>query len=150
MVDKELVFLSKNSVYGVIKKTNPFQKIEHNIVYANGTGLKYGDSAEIFGALGENEIVPFMESAISEGDYYKEHYNFVFGYQPADFENEEIKENEVRIHYAGVDNTISKKAFYDLCLLLCEAKEYSLDYKEEIRKELLRIKSKLQEKIKTA
>jgi hypothetical protein len=111
MVDKELNFLSKNRLYGVISKINPMQNIEHNIVYADGTSLKYGDSAEIFGAITENELEPFFQAAISETYFSREHYWFTCGFQQADCENAEIKANEVKIHYAGVDNTISKKSF---------------------------------------
>jgi hypothetical protein len=151
MVDKELNFISKNSHYGIVLKTNPFQNIEHNVLYSDGSNLKYGDPAEIFGAITEKEFVPFMECAISESYYTKEHFHFMLGYQPADYENEEIKKNEVKIYYAGVDNTISKKEFYELCLLLCDAKLNGLDLiedKEVSREDLISIKTQLEEKIK--
>ncbi len=151
MVDKKLRFLSKNSNYGVVLKSNPFQNIEHNVVYSDGSNLKYGDEAEIFGAIREKDLKHFMQCSITENYYTKDDSHFIFGYQPADYENEEIKENDVKIHYAGVDNTISKKEFYDLCLLLCDAKLNGLDLigdKEVSREELLSIKSQIEEKIK--
>lgn len=152
-MDKELKFLSTNNKYGVIEnnfttKANTIGKI----VYLNGETLKYGDEAEIFGVLNlEEEFKPFMESALSEGDYHKEHYSFIFGYQPVDFENEEISESEVKIRYAGIDNTLSKKQFYELCLLLCDAKLNGFNLIKTVyisREELLSIKSQLKEKHK--
>ena len=149
MVDKELKFLAKNNIYGIILKSNPFQNIEHNILYSNGEKLKYGDPAEIFSAISENEFNSFMQSAISGFYFIREHYWFTFGYQPSDYDNQEIKENEVRIHYAGEDNTILKKDFYELCLLLCDAKLNSLTTNIEIKRiELLSIISQLEYKIK--
>jgi hypothetical protein len=151
MVDKKLSFLSKNSNYGVVLKSNPFQNIEHNVVYSDGSNLKYGDEAEIFGAIREKDLMHFMQCAITENYYTKDDSHFIFGYQPADYENEEIKENDVKIQYAGVNNTITKKEFYDLCLLLCDAKLNGLDLiedKEVSREQLLSIKSQIEEKIK--
>jgi hypothetical protein len=151
MVDKKLSFLSNNSNYGIVLKSNPFQNIEHNLLYYDGSNLKYGDPAEIFGAIREKDFMHFMYCAITESYYTKDDHHFIFGYQPADYENEEIKENEVKIHYAGVDNTITKKEFYDLCLLLCDAKLNGLDLiedKEVSRDEIISIKTQLEEKIK--
>jgi hypothetical protein len=152
MVDKELNFVVRNEQYGYRKEANQQNEIVHRLTYSDGKYLAYGDPAEIFSAVSSGaEFIIFMQSALFESGFYKEHYNFTLGYQPADFENEEIKENEVKIHYAGVDNTISKKEFYDLCLLLCDAKLNGLDLiedKEVSRDELLSIKSQLEEKIK--
>jgi hypothetical protein len=150
MVDKELSFLSKNSSYKIVLKSNPLQNVEHNVLYSDGSNLKYGDPAEIFGAITEKEFAEFMECAILERYYTKDHYHFILGYQPADYENDEIKENNVKIHYAGVDNTITKIEFYELCLLLCEAKLNGLDLIEDKAvklEDLLSIKSQLAEKI---
>ena len=151
MVDKKLSFLSKNSNYGVVLKSNPLQNIEHNLLYSDGSNLKYGDPAEIFGAIREKDFTHFIDCAITESYYTKDDSHFILGYQPADYENEEIKENEVKIHYAGVDNSIAKKEFYKLCILLCDAKLNGLDLiedKEVSREELQSIKIKLEEKIK--
>lgn len=153
MVDKELKFLSTNDKYGVVENTftNKSNTIG-KIVYSNGEPLKYGDEAEIFGVLNlEEEFNPFMKSGLSEAYFSREHYWYTFGYQPADYENEEIKATDVKIHYAGVDNIITKKEFYELCLLLCEAKLNGLDLiedKEVCREELLSIKTQLEEKMK--
>ena len=151
MVDKKLVLFSKNEKYAFIKWQDSQATLGRKLVYSNGENLKYGDPAEIISVAGGKEFNPFIQSALSEGGYYKEHYNFIFGYQPADYENEEIKENDVKIHYAGVDNTITKKEFYDMCLLLCDAKLNGLDLiedKEVSREDLVSIKSQLKEKIK--
>jgi hypothetical protein len=152
MVDKELNFLSKNNSYGVIDKINPMQNIEHNIIYADGTALKYGDFAEVFGAISNHDLLPFFESSITEMYFSREHYGITYGYQPADYENEEINESEVRIYFAEMENRVTKKDFYELCLLLCEAKLNSIGKSGEDkvvkREELLSIKSQLEEKIK--
>jgi hypothetical protein len=151
MVDKELNFLSKNRSYGIISKINPMQNIGHNIIYANGEALKYGDVAEIFGAITDNDLLSFFKSSITEEYISREHYGVEFGYQPADYENEELRENEIKIHYIEVENTVTKKSFYELCLLLCDAKLNGLDFQEdgeENKEELLQIKSQLVEKIK--
>jgi hypothetical protein len=150
MVDKELNFLSMNDEYGVIENdfTNRPNTIG-KIVYSNGESLKYGDKAEIFGILNlEEEFIPFMSSAISETYFSQQHSGFAFGYQPADYENKEIKENEVRIYYIEVENTIQKKDFYELCLLLCDAKIKTENKGNITNEELLQIKSQLEEKIK--
>lgn len=150
MVDKELNFLSRNSKYAVIEidNTNRPNTIG-KIIYSNGEPLRYGDVAEIFGVLNlEEEFIPFIKSALTESGYYKEHYSFIFGYEPADFENEEIKENDVRIHYAGCDNTILKKEFFELCILLCEAKLVNSNKGNITNEELLQIKFQLEEKLK--
>ena len=151
MVDKELIFLAKNQKYAFIQWEDGKGMLGMKIVYSSGNTLEYGDSAEIISVAGGNEFKPFMDSVISEGGLYKEHCSFIFGYQPSDYENEEIKENEVKIHYAGVDNTISKKDFYELCLLLCDAKLNRLDLiqdNEVKREDLVSIKSQLEDKIK--
>lgn len=152
MVDKGLGFINNNGKYGYLKEVSQQSKIVHRLTYFDGEYLAYGDPAEIFTAASSGEdFLRFMQSALSEGGYYREHYNFVFGYQPADYENAEIKENEVRIHYAGVDNTMSKKDFYELCLLLCDAKLIGLDINEDKavrREELQLIKAQLENKIK--
>lgn len=149
MVDKKLNYLSRNSSYGIIEKTNPLQNIDYNIVYADGAKLQYGDPAEIFGAITDNEFISFLESSLSESSFTREHYWYTFGYQPADFDNEEIKENEVQIHYAGVDNSITKKDFYKLCLLLCDAKLNGIESKEIDKEKILLFKIKLSEKLNT-
>ncbi|NDP23163.1 MAG: hypothetical protein GZ091_19105 [Paludibacter sp.] len=151
MVDKELNFLSKNTSYGVVDRINPIQNIEHNIVYSDGSKLGYGDKAEIFGAISNIELISFMDSVLSNNNYTKEHYWITFGYQPASFDDEEIKDREVRIHYAGVDNTIPKKDFYELCLLLCMAKLNGFDLNEvkNLKQEELKlIKVRLEKKVK--
>lgn len=153
MVDKKLNFLANNNKYGVVENsfTNRPNTIG-KIVYEDGSPLKYGDQAEIFSVLNlDDEFNLFIQSALSEIYYTKNDSHFIFGYQPADYENEEIKENDVKIHYAGVDNTITKKEFYELCLLLCEAKLNGLDIQEDTevsREDLLQIKSQLAEKIR--
>lgn len=151
MVDKELNFVARNEKYGYLKEVNLQNKIVHRLTYSNGKHLAYGDPAEIFSAVSSGvEFITFIQSALFESGYYKEHYNFTFGYQSADYENEEIKENEVRIHYAGVDNITTKKEFYELCLLLCDAKLNGLDIIEdnEVKQEqLLSFKSQLEDKV---
>jgi hypothetical protein len=150
MVDKKLNFLSRNSKYAVIEidNTNRPNTIG-KIIYSNGEPLEYGDIAEIFSVLNlEEEFIPFIKSALSETYFTKEHYGFIFGYQPASFDDDEIKENEVKIHYAGVDNTILKKEFFELCILLCEAKLVNPNKGVVTDEELLQIKSQLEEKLK--
>jgi hypothetical protein len=147
MVDKELKFLSENSTYGIVNKVNPMQNIDHNIIYIDGTSLKYGDAAEIFGAIRDNQLHDFFESVISETYFSREHYSLIFGYQPADYENKEIKEDEVRIYYIDIENTVLKKDFYKLCLLLCEAKMKTTINKNITGEEFILIKSQLEEKI---
>jgi hypothetical protein len=150
MVDKKLKFISKNDKYGVVENafSNRLNSIG-KIVYSNGEPLKYGDKAEIFGILNlEEEFFPFMNSAISETYFSQEHSSVAFGYQHADYENKEIKENEVRIYYIEVENTITKKEFYELCLLLCDAKLKSPNKIGITNEELTLIKSQLEEKIK--
>ncbi len=150
MVDNTIKTLFKAKEYALIEYKRPDGDTSKKFVYADGKNLAYGDKAEILGAvLGGINFLEFINGALSETYFSREHYWFTCGYQSADFDNEEIKENEVRIHYAGVDNTILKKDFYELCLLLCEAKKYSLDYKEEFEKEILQIKAQLYDKIKT-
>ena len=151
MVDKGLIFITKNDKYAIIK--NDFNNRPNTIgkiIYSNGESLNYGDAAEIFGVLNlEEEFTPFLELALSEMHFSREHYGFIFGYQPADYENEEIKVGEVRIHYSGVDNTITKKEFYELCLLMCNAKLKTISSDSDItEQELFSIKSQLEEKIK--
>lgn len=151
MVDKKLDFLSKNEKYAVVLKTNPLQNIEHSIVYVDGKELSYGDPAEIFGVLNlEGDFFPFMNSAIAENQYIKEHYGFIFGYRPSDYDNTEIKQNDVRVYYAGVENTISKIDFYELCLLLCKAKLEMQNRDEKTKDELRLVKTQLEEKVKIA
>jgi hypothetical protein len=148
MVDNTII-LFKTNEYALVQYMHPDYGLGRKFVYSDGKDLVYGDKAEILGAvLGGVNFLEFIDGALSETYFSREHYWYTCGYQPADFDNEEIKGNEVRIHYAGVDNTILKKDFYELCLLLCEAKEYSLDYKEEFKKELQQMKSQLEEKIK--
>jgi len=139
MVDKELIFLDKNEKYGIIKLQHDYNQV----VFCDGQRLRYGDPAELFSAITEEEFILFVETAIASGHYIKEHYGFVFGYQPADFDNDEIKENEVKIQYADVVNIISKTAFYKLCLLLCNAK-LNMRNEQQRYEELRLLKSKLE------
>jgi hypothetical protein len=148
MVDKELIFLAKNEKYAFIKWEDSQGNIGNKLVYSNGDDLRYGDPAEIIPVAGGEGFKQFMESALSESGYYREHYSFTFGYKPADFDSKEIKDTEVKTHYAGVDNTISKKEFYELCLLLCNAKMQA-SHKNSIEEEELKfVKSQLEQKIK--
>jgi hypothetical protein len=121
MVDKNLTFIAKDNNYGIIKKINPMQNIEYNVLYSDGNTLKYGDSAEIFGAIKNSDFLEFMKAAVDETQFGREHYGFLFGYYPATLDNIEIKENEVYVGYAGVVNIVSKSDFYKLCLLVCQA-----------------------------
>ena len=148
MVDNSIKMLFKSKQYAYVQYVHPMGQITRKFVYANGKDLDYGDKAEILSAVvGAGNFLDFMKGALSETYFTREHFWFTCGYQPADFDNEEIKQREVRIHYAGVDNTILKKDFYEMCLLLCEAKKYSLDYKETFEDELFQIKLQLEEKI---
>jgi hypothetical protein len=148
MVGKKLNFTAKNEKYGFLRDKNTQGELINRFVYSNGEKLEYGDPAEIISAVAGEEFIPFMKAAISEGRYYKEHYWFVFGYQPADYDDDEIKESDVRIHYAGVDNTISKMAFYELCLLLCEAKFKPKDLDSDDFRQIHEIKCQIEEKLK--
>jgi hypothetical protein len=149
MVDNSIEVLFKSKQYAYVQYGHPIGQIAKKFIYANGKDLEYGDKAEILSAVvGDGSFWDFIKSALSETYFTREHFWFTCGYQPTDFDNEEIKQGEVRIHYAGVDNTILKRDFYELCLLLCEAKKYSLDYKEELENELLQIKLQLEEKLK--
>jgi hypothetical protein len=148
VVDNRIILFNTKQ-YALIRDVRNNGDIISKFVYADGKDLSYGDKAEILGAvIGDVNFLDFIKGVLSETYFTREHYWFTFGYQPSDFDSEEIKDNEVRIHYAGVDNTILKKDFYELCLLLCEAKRYSLDYKEEFHNELAEIRSQLEDKIK--
>jgi hypothetical protein len=121
MVDKELNFLVKDEKYAFLIELENNNQI-YRLVYSNGQPLKYGDPGEIFTAFGSiAEFYEFMQTAIDETHFGREHYGFFFGYYPATQDNIEIKETEVYINYAGVSNIILKKDFYELCILVCQA-----------------------------
>lgn len=150
MVDKELTFLAKNEKYAFIKWQDSKGTLGRRLVYFDGSKLKYGDPAEIIPTAGGKDFKPFIDAALSEGGFNRQGYGFFFGYLAPSFDDDGIKENEVSIHYGGVDNMILKKDFYELCLLLCEAKINGLDLHEDTEvsnEDLLDYKAKLEEKI---
>lgn len=149
MVDNTIRTLFNSEHYAYIEYMHPIGEVAKKFVYSDGKDLEYGDKAEILDAVMGKDFSDFIKGVLSETYFTREHYWFTFGYQPADYDNEEIKESEVRIHYAGVDNTISKKEFYDLCLLLCDAKLNLLNKDDITNKELTLIKTKLEGKLRT-
>jgi hypothetical protein len=150
MVDNTIKTLFKSDKYAYVEYRRSDGEVGRKFVYANGKDLLYGDEAEILGAVMGKDFSPFIHSVLDQNHFTREHYGFTFGFQPADFDNEEIKVNEVRIYYADVENTITKKDFYELCLLMCNAKLKTISSDSDItEQELFSIKSQLEEKIKT-
>ena len=90
------------------------------LVYNTGEDLKYEDPALLFQSISLEKTLLFLSRAIEESYYTEEYKSSVFGPIPEDYDNKEIKANEVRIFYVDMEYTISKKQFYDLCLLLCK------------------------------
>jgi hypothetical protein len=145
------ITIFKSKQYAYIEFLHPTGKIARKFVYANGEDLQYGDKAEILGAVIGKDFLPFINSVLTENHFTRENYGFTLGFQPADFDNEEIKENEARIYYADFENTTSKIELYELSLLLCNAKINRLDIREDEdvkREQLLSIKSQLEAKIR--
>ncbi len=120
-MDKKLNFSVKNKKYGFLQIVRNDKQV-NKLVYVDGSDLNYGDPAEIIPVVAGSDFISFIKAVINNTEFSREHYWFSFGYQPSDFDNEEIKANEVRIHYAGVDNTILKNDFYEMCILLCDFK----------------------------
>jgi hypothetical protein len=147
MVDNTIKILFEYCGYAYVEYRRSDGNIGKKFVYADGTDLLYGDKAEILGAVMGKDFSPFINSVLDQKHFTREHYGFTFGFQPADFDNEEIKANEVRIYYADVENTITQRDFYDLCLLLCNAKLKTITTSDVTEQELFSIKSQLEEKI---
>lgn len=152
MVDKGLIFLAKSNRYSVLKSNQTSINGIGKIVYSDGTDLSYGDPAEIFGVLNiENEFYDFINSALTKGSFTRQYYGFLFG-PYFDYDSGEIKDSEVGMIYAGVENKIPKKDFFELCLLLCNAKLNGMDIIEdnEAKKEdILQFKFEIEERLKT-
>jgi hypothetical protein len=151
MVDNSIKIIFKSDCYAYVQFTHPTGQLAKKFVYANEKDLEYGDKAEILGSVMGKDFLPFINSVLAQKHFTREHYGYTLGFQPADFDNQEIKESEARVYYADVENTISKRELFELTLLLCEAKLNSLDLhedKEVYREELLQIKSQLVEKLK--
>jgi hypothetical protein len=149
MVDNTVIIF-KSKDYAYIQFLHPMGEMARKFVYADGTDLVYGDKAEILGAVMGKDFLPFVKSVLNGKHFTREHYGYTLGFQSADFDNAEIKDDEVRVYYADVENTISKQEFYKLCLFLCDAKLNSLNLqvdKEVTREDLVQIKSQLEEKI---
>ncbi|MFK7004844.1 hypothetical protein BWK63_13785 [Flavobacterium covae] len=151
MVDNTIKIIFKSDYYAYVQFTHPTGQLAKKFVYANKKDLEYGDKAEILGAVMGKDFLPFINSVLTQKHFTREHYGYTLGFQPADFDNQEIKEDEARVYYADAENTISKRELFELAILLCEAKLNGWDLQEDnevSRKDLLSIKSQLEEKIK--
>jgi hypothetical protein len=152
MVDKELNFLVKNEKYGYLIESRTESNFVNRLVYNNGENLKYGDPAEIFPvSVSSENFNDFMNAAIDETHFGREHYGFFFGYYPATQDNIEIKETEVYINYAGVSNIILKKDFFESSILACQAQIRRIELNVSSPHELSILQdtvAKLQDKLK--
>lgn len=135
MVDKELIS-SRNEKYLVTYITNSLHKRTHAVLNADGSYLRCGDPAEIFNAITEDQVLPFMDivaADVSDTGWGGEHYGFALGYYCYVGDNIEVERNEVSITYALESCVIHKRIFLAICLLLCEVKLKAWGLDESIR-----------------
>jgi hypothetical protein len=91
-------------------------------MYSDGRSLDYQDPAIIFQAISWKDTIIFLSNAIDKKTYMEEYKSFTFGERIFSSDLPDLKPDELNVFYIDTDYTITKKLFYELCLLMCQAK----------------------------